>query len=268
MGLNSFKRSLYLIAFIVLPLLSFANDQADALFAKANALYANGQKAADPKVAYQLALDLYKEVMIKGYQGPELYFNMGNANYKVGDLPSALLYYEKALKLSPNDEEIKANIRFVNTKINDKIEEVPEFFITEWWNNSVVLHYNLKTLSAWSLVFVLLGSALLIVYFFAHALMLKKSSFYGAVVLFALGIFTVFLGSRQVRYFENNRQAIVFSSTVTVKSEPSEASKSLFVIHDGTKVNLPGKGKNSDWIKVRLGNGNEGWMKVSDLKEI
>lgn len=267
MGLNSFKRSLYLLAFIVLPLLSFANNQPSALFAKANAIYAKAQKAADPKKQYQQALDLYKEVIDKGYGGLELYFNLGNASYKVGDIPSALLYYEKARKLSPNDEDIKANIRFVNTKITDKIEEVPEFFITEWWN-SFVLHFNLNTLSVWSLVFAFLGSALLIVYFFAHALLLKKSSFYVALVFLTIGVFTVFIANRQARYFENNRQAIVFNSTVTVKSEPSEASKSLFVIHEGTKVNLPGSESNSDWIKVKLGNGNEGWMKVSDLKEI
>lgn len=257
MELNSLKRGLYLIAFIVMPLLSFANDEAAALFARGNNLYAKGQ--------YQHALTAYKEVVRKGYQSPEIFFNLGNANFKTGDLPSALLYYEKAHKLSPDDQDIITNIKFVNTRITDKIEEVPEFFITEWWN-SVILHFTLNTLAVWSLVFVFLGAALLIVYFFAHALRIKKPSFYAALVFFILGLFTVFLANRQSSYFENNKQAIVFSSTVTVKSEPSEQSKSLFVIHDGTKVNF--LDRNNGWIKVKLGNGNEGWMKVSDVKEI
>lgn len=258
MELNSLKRSLYLIALIVLPLLSFANDQADSLFAKGNSLYAKKQ--------YEQALNFYRALINKGYQSPELYYNLGNANFKVGDLPSALLYYEKAHKLKPNDGDITANIRFANTKITDKIEEVPEFFITEWWNHSVVLRFTLNTLSTWSLAFVLLGSGLLILYFFSHAVLIKKSSFYAAVVFFILGLFTIFIANRQAYYFENNKLAIVFSSTVTVKSEPSETSKSLFVIHDGAKVNL--SEQNNGWVKVKLGNGNEGWVKASDIKEI
>jgi len=70
----------------------------------------------------------------------------------------------------------------------------------------------------------------------------------------------------QINYFDNHRQAIIFASSVTIKSGPVEKSGSLFVLHDGTKVNI--LENNNGWMKIRLGNGNEGWIKAGDVKEI
>jgi tetratricopeptide (TPR) repeat protein len=257
MRFNSIKLVLYLLAFMVLPLFSFGNAQTDVLFEKANASYAKGQ--------YKEALSGYQEILNSGYESPAIYFNMGNASYKTDDIPSALLYYEKARKLSPGDEDINFNIVFANTRTADKIEEMPDFFLGRWMK-SLVLSYPADTLGVVSLLSVLLGSALLILYFFAHSVPVKKSSFYAAILLFFLGISAVFMANRQISYFDDHRQGIVFSSPVTVKSAPNDKSRALFVIHDGTKVNI--LESNDSWIRIRLANGNEGWMKIADLKEI
>jgi uncharacterized protein YgiM (DUF1202 family) len=84
--------------------------------------------------------------------------------------------------------------------------------------------------------------------------------------LFFLGILAIFIAGRQLSYFENHRQAIVFSSSVNVKSGPGEQLHTLFVIHEGTKVNT--LESNNGWEKIRLANGNEGWIKAADVKEI
>lgn len=257
MKFNKLKRTIFLLVWIILPILSFGNEQSDALFAKGNEYYA--------KAKYKEALDTYQKIIAKGSNSAAVYFNMGNASYKLEDIPSALLYYEKAHQILPSDEDIIFNIKFANSKTVDKIEEVPEFFINVWFK-SLILSFSSNTLSILSVVFVLLGSGFLILYFFANSLLIKKSSFFTALLLFLFGILTFFMVSKQSMYFEDHQQAIIFTNTVTVKSEPTEQSRALFVIHDGTKVNI--LERNSTWIKVGLANGNEGWMKVSDVKEI
>lgn len=257
MKFNHLKQILYLLIGVILPLLSFAGGQSDVLFAKGNAYYAKAQ--------YEEALTTYQGLLQGNHQSAVVYFNMGNASYKLGDIPSALLYYEKAHKLSPGDEDINFNLKLAGLKTVDKIDEVPQFFMSSWWTN-FILSFSAGTFSVLSIVLVLLGSAFLILYFFSAVVAVKKSSFYFSILLFFLGILTVFIASSQVSYFKNHRQAIIFSSPVNVKSEPAERAKLLFVIHDGTKVNI--LESSNDWIKIGLANGNVGWIKGTDLKEI
>ena len=248
---------LYLFIVLALPLLSFGNDDVHALFAKGNTFYARAQ--------YKEAFDAYKQIEDDGYQSAGLYFNMGNASYKLDEIPSAVLYYEKAHKLAPNDEDINANLQLADSKTTDKVEAAPELFLTRWWD-AFILTVPLSGLAAISIILFLGGSALLILYFFATAFTVKKSSFIAAIILFITGILTVLTAGSQQHYFDSNRQAIVFNSSVTVKSGPVDKASSLFVIHDGTKVNIVDD--NDGWMKIKLANGNEGWIKAADVKEI
>jgi tetratricopeptide (TPR) repeat protein len=251
------KRILYLFIALVLPLLSFGNDQENALFAKGNADYAKAQ--------YKEALATYQQILDNGYQSAGVYFNMGNASYKLDDIPSALLYYEKAHKLAPGDDDINFNLRFANLKSTDKVDEVPEFFLSRWWKG-FILSFSVSALSVWSIIFILLGSCILIIYFFTGSVSVKKTSFYGSFIFFLIGIATVFIAGSQLSYFNAHRQAIIFSGSVNIKSGPAEQSNTLFVLHDGTKVNV--LDNSNGWMKIRLANGNEGWIKETDVKEI
>ena len=251
------KRILFLVVWFVLPMLSFGSDQAQALFAKGNAYYAKAQ--------YKDALTIYQQILGEGYQSAALYFNMGNASFKSDDIPAALLYFEKAHKLAPGDEDINYNIRFANLKTVDKIDEAPEFFLANWWK-AFILSLSVGTLTVLSILLVMLASVIFIIYFFANSVSIKRSSFYASIVLFLLGVLTIFMTGMQISYFDNHRQGIIFASSVTIKSGPVDKSGSLFVLHDGTKVNI--LENNNGWMKIRLGNGNEGWIKAGDVKEI
>ncbi|MFI5139503.1 MAG: tetratricopeptide repeat protein [Sphingobacteriales bacterium] len=257
MRFKMLKRTLYLFIALVLPMLSFGNDSTQALFAKGNALYAKAQ--------YKEALTAYQQILDDSYQSAAVYFNMGNASFKNDDIPSALLYYEKAHKLSPGDEDINFNIRFANLKTTDKIDEAPEFFLANWWK-ALILSLSLNSLSMLSILLILLASGVLIIYFFTNSVSIKKASFYCSITLFFLGVFTVFVAGMQLNYFSAHRQAIIFSSSVTVKNGPVEKSGNVFVLHDGTKVNI--LDTSNGWMKIRIGNGNEGWINASDVKDI
>jgi len=257
MKFSRLKKALYILIAFVIPSICFGADNVQSLFASGNASYNKGQ--------YKEALAAYKKVFDSGYESAALYFNMGNASYKTDDLPSALLYYGKAHKLSPGDEDINFNIRFVNQKTTDKIDEAPEFFVAKWWRG-FILALSANVLGWLSILLVLLASGILILYFFTGSVAIKKTSFYGALILFALGAFAIFIAGMQVRYFNGHREAIIFNPSVTVKSGPVEKAGALFVIHDGTKVDV--LDDSNGWLKIKLANGSEGWIKAADAKEI
>jgi len=257
MKFNCHKQLLFLFLVLILPMLSLGNDPGHDLFVKGNAYYAKAQ--------YKDALNTYQLLLDKGYQSAAVYFNMGNASYKTGDVTSALLYYEKAHKLAPADDDINSNIRFANLKTTDKIDQLPEFFLANWWK-TFILSFSKNALSVLSILFIFLASAILAIYFFTGSVSVKKISFYTSMIFFFLGVFMIFIALMQVSYFNGHRQAIVFSSSVTVKSGPVEQSSSLFIIHDGTKVNV--LENNNGWMKISLLNGNVGWIKMTDAREI
>jgi tetratricopeptide (TPR) repeat protein len=109
------KKLSYIFILVVLPMLSFGNKQL-----MVDAYYAKGQ--------YKEAAAGYQQMVNDGYKSAVIYYNLGNAYYKLGDIPSALLYYEKAHKLSPGDDDINFNIRYVNSKTTDKVEDAPSSF--------------------------------------------------------------------------------------------------------------------------------------------
>jgi tetratricopeptide (TPR) repeat protein len=256
---KNFNLARYGIALLLLfsiPLFLRADDY-HTLFKQGNEAYG--------KARYQQAISLYGQILNGGCHSEEVYFNLGNAYFKLGDIPSALLNYEKAHKLAPGDEDVNFNIYFANSKTSDKVEPAPEFFATRWWHN-IILHYSIRTLSVLSILLLIGGSGLLVLYLFANVVLLKKIAFYlGVLVLFS-GLLTVFIASRQTHYFNDYQQAIIFSGSVNVRSAPVDQAVTLFVLHEGTKVNI--LDTNSGWLKIQLANGTEGWIHEADIKEI
>src|SRR5690606_22396844 len=112
------------------------------------------------------------------------------------------LYYEKAYKLTPGDEDIKVNLQFANLKITDKIEGIPEFFLAKWWRGFVMS----ASLRVWTVIGIsglLAGFILLIVYLYTYVVMLKKTTFYTCIILLILSLFRLFVAHTQSDYFEH-----------------------------------------------------------------
>jgi tetratricopeptide (TPR) repeat protein len=238
------------------PLVSLGSDYS-ALFKQANDEYVKAQ--------YQQAISTYQQILNDGCHSEAVYFNLGNAYFKIGDVPSALLNYEKAHKLAPGDEDVKFNIYFANSKTSDKVEPAPEFFATRWWHN-IILHFSIRTLSVLSILLLIAGSGLFVLYQFANIVFLKKAAFYLGMLLLLAGILAVFITNRQSHYFNDYRQAIIFSGSVNIRSAPVDEGVTLFVLHEGTKVSI--LDNSNGWLKIQLANGTEGWIHETDIKEI
>lgn len=231
--------------------------EAYASFDQANKLYADGR--------YEDAIGQYEAVLANDELHTDIYYNLGNAYYKIDNIPAAILNYEKALKLKPDNEDAIFNLAMANKKTVDKIERLPELFIGSTWKNLVTS----RTVNGWATYCV--GLIFLALIFFVGYLLLqqafiKKINFYAGIFFFLASLFSWLMASQHQGIIDESSEAIIFASTITVQSEPNENAEKLFTLHEGTKVNLVEE--SNDWSKIKLPNGNVGWVQSESLKAI
>ncbi|HSN50395.1 MAG TPA: tetratricopeptide repeat protein, partial [Bacteroidales bacterium] len=184
---------------------------------------------------YADAVVSYKKVIASGYESPELYYNLGNAYFKLNEFPNAILYYEKAMKLDPGNEDIDFNLRIANSKIFDKIEPIPELFYKRWYSSLI----GLMSVDGWAWMGIILFVASLVLgmlYFVTSGLFFRKTGFIGGISLMILALIFIFFAYDGFNRTRHDREAIIMNPTITVKSSPDEKSVDLFVLHEGTKV--------------------------------
>jgi len=233
------------------------NAQQDNRLHKANQLYADGD--------FDSAIEVYEDVLKSGMEAPQLYYNLGNAYYRNGLLPAAILNYERALLLAPQDKDIRYNLNLAYGQITDKIEPVGVFFITRWFAN----FRNSTDSDTWAIIsiitFILFLTGLLF-YFFARTSLFRKIAFFITLFSFLTSITTLAFSYHQKQRLVNRDRAIVFSPSVTVRSAPEGSGTELFVLHEGTKVKILQRIKN--WSEVELQDGSIGWMHEEHLEII
>ncbi len=230
---------------------SFANDN---LQAKAEKFYSEKN--------YKEAITAYQEIVKEGLISYKLYYNLGNAYYKNNELGKAIYYYELANKLQPNNKDIKTNLRIANEKTIDKIESKENFFIGAIKSGLV---NSLSTTGwAWLSIFSLVGALLLaFIFFISNHLFLKRVGFFLGSISFIVFIGSMILGFTALNDKQQLNFAIVTNRESKIYEEPNRTSKSKFSLHEGTRVSV--LETNPDWTNIKLENGNEGWLKTSDV---
>lgn len=217
------------------------------------------------KNQFQEAAQAYESVLKTNKHSAELYFNLGNAYYKLNKVAPAIYNFEKALLLKPNDETILNNLAFAQKMQIDEIKEVPEVgfgkIVTNFTSSR---HYNSW---AWVAVF---GSFFILLffigYYFSRRTLLKRIFFGGMFVsglILVLGI-TAALSEKEHELLY--RPAIVFDEQVEVKGEPKSDAQNAFVLHEGTKVEV--MEELDDWRKIALPDGTDGWILKNSIKEL
>lgn len=241
---------LFILSMVMLPFVAHAN----ASMEKANRLYTEGN--------YTEALQEYKILLDAGYHSASVYYNTGNAYFKLNRLPEALLYFEKAALLAPGDDEVNYNLKMVQSLTGDKTEEVPMFFLKRW----VMAWVHFMSLDAWawaSVILFLLTAGFLLLFLFANTLSLKRIALYLTVVMLVFSVSAVVSAQARYRLMYLNKGVVVMSSNVTAKSSPSESGRDLFVIHEGTRADA--MDQVGEWCEIRLLDGNKGWIKTDDI---
>ena len=247
---NMFK--LFLILFFL-----NTQSQVEVVFDEGNALYNQGN--------YTEAIEKYTSIINNGFESAELYYNLGNAYYKINDIANSIFYFEKSLFLDPNNNETKNNLSFSQNMTIDRIETVPvnqvSKFISKFTN---VFDYNTWLLI--SIIFEFLSLIVFSLYLFNKNSDTKKRFFsIGSIFLFFFIIFLI-LGINSKSEYEKNNPAILFENRISFKSEPNERSEDLFLLNEGTKVNV--LEKLNEWSLVELSNGSKGWILSSTFQTI
>ena len=254
-GDSKMKRYTLLILYI-LAMMGWvcAQNPADDWFKKANDAYNAGN--------YDTAAMLYEKILATDMESVPVYYNLGNAYYRMKDFPKAIYNYEKALKLDPSNEDVRANLEFANLSIEDKSEPVPESFIVKGWRELRSMCSS-DSWAWWSVVAFALMLASVLLFLRSRRIGLRKLGFFAGIVFLVVFALSVVFTAQLRRAATAQDQAIIMSPTVTAKSSPNENGVDVFVLHEGTKVTI--LGSSNGWNKVRIAKGDIGWIEEEQM---
>lgn len=211
------------------------------------------------------AAGAWENAVADGVESAVLYYNIGNAWFKDGNVPKAILNYERALKLNPSYDDARFNLEFARTRIQDRIEEVPEFVLAAWGRK---MCYKLSS-NVWAVLFIvfLAGAlAMLLTFLLSSGRGARRAGFFSAIGLFLVALLCLDFAYWQYSDYRKTDSAIVMVPVSSVKSSPSSGvdAKDLFVLHEGTKVRILDEA--GDWMNIELADGRQGWMRKSEVE--
>ena len=230
---------------------------AQSSFETGNSLYQKGK--------YEQAVKAYEIILATKKESAALYFNIGNCYYKLNRVAPAIYNYEKALVLNPDDHEILNNLKFAQKLKIDEVKEVPKVGFSKMIHDfTSTFHYN-----TWAWISVGFSTFFLLFfigYYFSQMTLSKRIFFFGMFVLIFLLLISISAAISERNNFENDRPAIVFAEAALVKSEPQMLSSTVVTLHEGTKVFVTET--LSNWKKIQLTDGTEGWIGKNAIKEV
>lgn len=225
------------------------------LFTQANEQYAEGN--------YAQATQMYQQ-LISEQPSAEVYYNLGNAYYRQGELAQSILAYERALRLRPTYKDAKYNLAFAQSRIVDNIEDTNTFFLSNWLKEA----RNLLSEQTWMILSISLFLLTLIgamLFAFSREIWLRKTAFYTALVALIISVAACANAASLHQRDTNRSEAIITQGIVNAKASPDRSGTDLFTLHEGTKVTI--KETIGDWCCIHVGN-NIGWIRLTNLERI
>jgi len=248
------RRVFFILMMSVVPF-ALRAQSADELWRQGNEAYANGD--------FRKAVELYDAVIKFGGVNERVYYNLGNAHFKEGNIAQSILFYKRALRLSPNDDDIRFNLAVAGGYVRDRVEVMPEFFLLTFIRSlRIALSSNGWALASLALFFTGLG--LLLLFTHMEALSIRKPGFYGAMICAALFSVSLCFSLVQRKDIVNSNEAVIISASVVVKSSPDNTGKDLFILHEGTSVKVVNQ--IGDWREIMISNGNKGWVDIRTIE--
>lgn len=204
--------------------------------------------------------------LLKVGESVELYYNLGNCYYRLGNITKSIIAYEKAHRLSPSDRDVTFNLEFVREKTIDKIERQEKNFFSAGYT----MLQNLMDMDAWARLsivafFACLGMAML--FLLGRDEWMRKLGFYVALLSVFVFVFSTLFAWQQKHNFDARDRAVVVAPSASVKLTPSDSSADAVVVYEGTAVQIVDRTM-SDWYSVKLDDGKEGWLKRNSLEII
>ena len=214
---------------------------------------------------YEEASKKYFTLLANGLESSEVYFNLGNCFFQQENWGKAILNYERALVLAPNDKTILNNLQLANDKTIDEIEKIPTFFLSRYWKSIHQLTHS----GIWSILGILIlwcGIGGLVMWLLGKERTQRKQGFLAGTIAITISLIVFALAYSSYQTQKNNGSAIIMSKETSLKTLPDQISTEILPLHEGTKVKITEKV--TSWYKVRLENGEVGWIIESALEEI
>lgn len=234
-----------------------AQPSVEKLFEEGNNSYNEGD--------YKKAVTLYEETLKLGQHSAALYFNLGNAFYRLNNVAESIYYFEKAKQLLPNDDDIMVNSSFAKNMTIDAIEILPESQLEQFQNRV----FNSFVFSTWAIItifFIWLFAILFLFYIFSKSTQLKRTFFISSLITLFFFIVSFVISFSLDQKEKQMDYAILFSNQIDVWSEPNQLGDLLFSLHEGTKFQI--LDDLAEWQKIRIANGSEGWVKNAYLRKL
>lgn len=210
------------------------------------------------------AIVLYKSVLASGYEASEVYYNLGNSYFKQNEIAKSILNYERALELSPSDNDVLNNLEYANMFVKDEFNKVPDFIFDKFYSS--ILH--LFSSDAWAIIsiitfIIMLG--LIVWFLFSNIILCRKTAFYLSILFLFISISSVFFSYKTKDLLTKPHSAIIMEIN-TIKSSPEKSGTELFIINPGVKVKI--KEEYNNWFEIILPNGKIGWIKSNFIEII
>ena len=249
----------------ILLLLALPLSQARAAESYPDSLW-NAGVAAYTEGDFASALQDWEDVRATGLMSKELYYNLGNAYFKTGEMAQSILWYERALKLDPSDADIRHNLEYARSLTQDRIEEVPEIFF-EQWGHAMCYLLPSNTWAVLCLVFLAAAIAMALLFLLGSTAGRRRVGFFVGIACLLLAFLGWDFAQWQRQEALAQDRAIVMRPVSSVKSSPSaESAKDLFILHEGTRVKI--LDNVGSYTNIELGDGRQGWLPTGDIEVI
>lgn len=253
------KRLTMIYIALLMAVMGFAQSPTE-LWTRANQAYTDGNYA-EAAADYSAIIDA-APIITRAYA--PVYYNLGNAHFKQGELSQAILAYERCLRLKPTDKNARYNLQFAQTQIIDNIADTQVFFLREW----VITLRNMLPVNVWMWSSICLFSLMLVcllLFAFAHSIGVRKAGFYISIVCLICSTIA-FANAASLNHRDNVRaEAIITRGIVNAKASPDRSGTELFTVHEGTKVTI--HEVLGGYANIEVGNYN-GWIPVNTLERI
>jgi len=215
------------------------------------------------KEKYVEAIALYEKIEASALVSSELYYNLGNAYYKLNKVAPSIYNYEKALLINPQNKDAANNLVFANRMTIDVIEELPKTFIQNLDSNIIgQLSFDQWAYIAVSLSIVM--SLFFLFFYFSYIPTRKRAYFIISTICSILLVISLFFSVKQYNKSISTVEAIVFDEKVSVKNAPLASGQEVFELHEGAKVKV--LDEVDVWKKIKLADGKTGWIQSESLK--
>lgn len=242
------KRYIFVLSLALVSFLTQASSPAE-MKTLADSAYAQAD--------YEKAIKLYNKLAEQN-KTTDVCYNLGCAYYRIDDMAHSVLWFERALKLDPSNKDVLFNLEMARSKTIDKIVPQHEFILFTYFK-AMTNWFSLRTWTIIALLSFVLVLVSLLIFYASDSIFMRKLAFSSAVLLLLVTLLSNVCAVQQRNFKQTHTSGIIVSPAVTVKSTPADNGNDLFVLHEGSKVEILDSSL-KEWCEVSIADGKVGWI--------